>query len=188
MTNRRFMFARKSALALAPLLGAAMLTVSAPAHADHHGEAPQLNIVETAVSNDDFSTLVAAVTAADLVDTLASEGPFTVFAPTNAAFAALPEGTVATLLEPENKGTLTTVLTYHVVTGKVMAADLIGMITDAGGEVSVPTVAGATLTASIVDGAVILTDAAGRATTVTATDIATSNGVIHVLDGVLLPS
>jgi uncharacterized surface protein with fasciclin (FAS1) repeats len=168
------------------IVGAAVLALSAPAMADHHNEA-SANIVETAVSNDQFSTLVAAVQAADLVGTLSGEGPFTVFAPTNDAFAALPEGTVPTLLEPANKGTLTTVLTYHVVPGKIMASDLVGMISDNDGPLAITTVAGATLMARIENGMVVLTDAAGNDVTVTATDVDTSNGVIHVLDGVLLP-
>ncbi|MEH6411650.1 MAG: fasciclin domain-containing protein [Hyphomonas sp.] len=144
-------------------------------------------IVAIAAGNDDLSTLVAAVTAADLVDTLNSDGPFTVFAPPNSAFAKLPEGTVETLLLPENKATLAGVLTYHVVAGEVMAADLVQAITDNGGTYTVTTVNGAALTASIVDGNVILTDAAGGTATVTATDIDASNGVVHLIDTVVMP-
>jgi uncharacterized surface protein with fasciclin (FAS1) repeats len=141
--------------------------------------APMLSIVEIALANPDFSTLVAALQAADLVDTLSGAGPFTVFAPTNAAFDALPEGTVATLLQPENKDQLTKILTYHVVAGKVMAADVPSA--DAG--VATPTVAG--LDASVraeADGSVKVNEA-----TVIAADIEATNGVIHVIDTVLLP-
>lgn len=144
-------------------------------------------IVAIAAGNDDLSTLVAAVTAAELVDTLNSDGPFTVFAPPNSAFAKLPEGTVESLLLPENKATLAGVLTYHVVAGEVMAADLVQAITDNGGTYTVTTVNGAALTASIVDGNVILTDAAGGTATVTATDIDASNGVVHLIDTVVMP-
>ena len=144
-------------------------------------------IVAVAAGNDALSTLVAAVTAADLVDTLNSDGPFTVFAPPNDAFAKLPEGTVETLLMPENKATLAGILTYHVVAGEVMAADLVQAITDNGGTFTVTTVNGADLTASIVDGNVILTDATGGTATVTATDIDASNGVVHLIDTVVMP-
>ena len=144
-------------------------------------------IVAVAAGNDALSTLVAAVTAADLVDTLNSDGPFTVFAPPNDAFAKLPEGTVETLLMPENKATLAGILTYHVVAGEVMAADLVQAITDNGGTFTVTTVNGADLNASIVDGNVILTDATGGTATVTATDIDASNGVVHLIDTVVMP-
>ena len=144
-------------------------------------------IVAVAAGTDALSTLVAAVTAADLVDTLNSDGPFTVFAPPNDAFAKLPEGTVETLLMPENKATLAGILTYHVVAGEVMAADLVQAITDNGGTFTVTTVNGADLTASIVDGNVILTDATGGTATVTATDIDASNGVVHLIDTVVMP-
>tara|TARA_R110000764_G_scaffold100649_1_gene185769 strand:+ start:3381 stop:4007 length:627 start_codon:yes stop_codon:yes gene_type:complete len=144
-------------------------------------------IVAVAAGNDALSTLVAAVTAADLIDTLNSDGPFTVFAPPNDAFAKLPEGTVETLLMPENKATLAGILTYHVVAGEVMAADLVQAITDNGGTFTVTTVNGADLTASIVDGNVILTDATGGTATVTATDIDASNGVVHLIDTVVMP-
>ncbi|MFT5775331.1 fasciclin domain-containing protein [Hyphomonas sp.] len=144
-------------------------------------------IVAVAAGNDALSTLVAAVTAADLVDTLNSDGPFTVFAPPNDAFAKLPEGTVETLLLPENKATLAGILTYHVVAGEVMAADLVQAITDNGGTYTIPTVNGANLTAAIVDGKVVLTDAAGGTATVIATDIDASNGVVHLIDTVVMP-
>ena len=145
-------------------------------------EAAESDIVDTAVAAGDFTTLVSAVQAAGLEDTLRGEGPFTVFAPTDAAFEALPEGTVETLLE-EPEGDLTDILTYHVVEGEVMAADVAGL----DGQ-EVPTVDGATFTVSVADdGAVILTDAAGNEVAVTQTDIAAGNGVIHVVDAVLMP-
>lgn len=145
------------------------------------------DIVDNAVNSKDHTTLVAAVKAAGLVDTLKSAGPFTVFAPTNAAFAALPAGTVDTLLKPENKTALTKVLTYHVVAGKVDAATLIKMINDGGGKVTVKTVAGGSLTAMMKDKAVMIADESGNAATVTIADVMQSNGVIHVVNTVLLP-
>ncbi len=137
-------------------------------------------ITEIAAANPDFSTLVTAVKAAGLADTLNGPGPYTVFAPTNAAFAALPAGTVETLLKPENKATLTKILTYHVVAGKNMAADIMpGTLT---------TAEGGTITVSTENGKVILTDGKGGKATVTKTDIEASNGVIHVIDAVLQPA
>ncbi|GAK91490.1 MULTISPECIES: fasciclin domain-containing protein [Nonlabens] len=148
---------------------------------------PSKNIVENAVNSKDHTTLVAAVKAADLVETLSSEGPFTVFAPTNAAFDALPAGTVDTLLKPENKKALTGVLTYHVIAGKFSAADVIALIKKNNGKAVVTTVAGADLTLTIKDGKVVITDANGGMATVTIADVNQSNGVIHVVDAVLLP-
>jgi len=148
---------------------------------------PTKTIVENAVNSPIHTTLVAAVKAADLVETLSSPGPFTVFAPTNAAFEKLPDGTVEMLLEPENKGMLSAVLTYHVVAGKVEAAELIEMIEDNGGMVELETVQGGTLTAAIEGGNVVLTDARGGKATVTQADVMQSNGVIHVTDAVSLP-
>lgn len=144
-------------------------------------------IVGVAASNADFSTLVAAVKAADLVDVLSSEGPFTVFAPTNDAFGKLPEGTVATLLKPENKAKLQDILKYHVVSGKVMAADVVNLIKDNNGKATIITVNGDSLTAEIKDGSVYLVDSSGNWSKVAATDVDASNGVIHVIDTVLLP-
>lgn len=135
-----------------------------------------MNIVETAVSNGSFKTLVAAVTAADLVATLSGPGPFTVFAPVDAAFAALPAGTVESLVKPENKGQLTGILTYHVVAGKVLSTDL-------SNGMKAKTVNGGEITITIADGKVKVNGAH-----VVLADIATSNGVIHVIDGVLLPA
>ncbi len=150
-------------------------------------EAMTGTIVEVAQGNPDFSTLVTAVDAAGLVETLSGEGPFTVFAPTNEAFAALPEGTVDTLVS-EDTETLGTILTYHVVEGEMMAADVLSAIEGAGeAGLEVTTVGGGTLTATIVDGNVVLTDATGGTATVTATDVDASNGVIHVIDTVLMP-
>lgn len=145
------------------------------------------NIVETAIASDDFSTLVAAVKAADLVGVLSSEGPFTVFAPTNEAFAKLPAGTVDTLLKDENKASLQGVLTYHVVAGKFAAKDVIGMIKKGNGKAVIPTVNGGNLTAMIMDGSVYLKDENGNKAKVTATDLNQTNGVIHVIDSVVLP-
>jgi uncharacterized surface protein with fasciclin (FAS1) repeats len=144
-------------------------------------------IVEVAQGNDTFSTLVAAVTAAELGETLSGTGPFTVFAPTNDAFAKLPAGTVEKLTT-EDTETLKAILTYHVVAGSVDAATLTTAITEAGDAgYSVDTVGGGKLTATIVDGGVVLTDAAGNTAKVTATDVAASNGLIHVIDTVLMP-
>ena len=144
-------------------------------------------IVEVAQGNGDFSTLVSAVTAAGLGDTLSGEGPFTVFAPTNDAFGKIPEATLTELTTNDTE-TLGNILTYHVVEGNVDAATLTKAIEDAGDAgYTVTTVGGGTLTAKLVDGNVVLTDAAGGTSTVTATDVAASNGVIHVIDTVLMP-
>lgn len=141
---------------------------------------PSKNIVENAVNSKDHTTLVAAVKAAGLVDTLSSKGPFTVFAPTNAAFGKLPKGTVETLVKPENKATLTKILTYHVVPGKLSAADL----TDGK---KLTTVEGEELTVKNAGGKVTLTDAKGGSSNVTIANVNQSNGVIHVVDTVLMP-
>ena len=135
-----------------------------------------MNIVETAVNNGSFKTLVAAVTTADLVATLSGPGPFTVFAPVDAAFAALPAGTVESLVKPENKGKLTSILTYHVVAGKVLSTDL-------SNGMKAKTVNGGEITITIADGKVKINGAH-----VVIADVATSNGVIHVIDSVLLPA
>ena len=150
---------------------------------------PSKNIVENAVNSKDHTTLVAAVKAAGLVDTLASAGPFTVFAPVNAAFTKLPAGTVDTLLKPENKGTLTTVLTYHVVPGRLTAANLMKAVSDGGGQAKLKTVAGGEIVIKQPSaGKLSITDAKGNTSTVTIGDVLQSNGVIHVIDTVLLPS
>jgi uncharacterized surface protein with fasciclin (FAS1) repeats len=140
------------------------------------------------VNSADHTTLVAAVKAAGLVDTLNSAGPFTVFAPTNAAFAKLPAGTVDTLLKPENKATLAKVLTYHVVAGKVTAADVLGLIKAGNGSAKITTVSGGTLTASLMGDKVTLTDEKGGMAHVIQADVMQKNGVIHVTDAVSLPN
>lgn len=149
---------------------------------------PTKNVVENAVNSQDHTTLVAAVKAAGLVETLEGPGPFTVFAPTNAAFDKLPAGTVDTLLKPENKDQLVKVLTYHVVAGKVSSKELVKMIKKGGGKAELKTVEGGTLTASLQGGKVKLTDEKGGTATVTIADVNQSNGVIHVVDSVLLPN
>lgn len=145
------------------------------------------DIVDIAASADDFSTLVTAVKAADLVGTLKSDGPFTVFAPTNNAFAKLPDGTVTSLLEPKAKDKLTTILTYHVIPTKISAQMLVMAIEATGGDFRMKTVAGETLTATIKNGKAALIDAQGNTSYITKTDLNASNGVIHVIDSVVLP-
>lgn len=165
------------------LLTAASLTLASSIYAGcgscgghaHEDKSHKMDIVDTAVKAENFSTLVAAVKAAGLVDTLKSDGPFTVFAPTDDAFAALPEGTVENLLKPENKDQLVAVLTYHVVPGKVMAADVVGLSEAA-------TVQGGKVDIQVKDGSVMIDGAK-----VVTADIETSNGVIHVIDAVILP-
>lgn len=144
-------------------------------------------IVDVAVGNPDFSTLVAAVKAAGLVETLSGEGPFTVFAPTNAAFEKLPAGTVDGLLKPENVAKLKGLLTYHVVSGKFDAATVIDAITKGKGKHTVTTVQGGKIDLSLKDGKVILTDANGKSSVVVIADVAASNGVIHAIDTVVMP-
>jgi uncharacterized surface protein with fasciclin (FAS1) repeats len=148
---------------------------------------PSKNIVENAMNSKDHTTLVAAVKAAGLVDTLSGSGPFTVFAPTNEAFNKLPAGTVDTLVKPENKATLTKILTYHVVPGKVSAADLTAKIKQGEGKAMLKTVQGDELTAEMSGGKVMLVDAKGGKSHVTIADVNQSNGVIHVIDTVLMP-
>lgn len=149
---------------------------------------PNRTIVENAVNSRDHTTLVAAVTAAGLVPTLSGPGPFTVFAPTNAAFAKLPAGTVDTLVQPANKAALTKILTYHVVPGRVSASDLMAQIRAGGGQARLTTVEGGVLTASMRGNAVILTDEMGGVATVTQADVFQSNGVIHVTDTISMPN
>ncbi|WP_414692203.1 fasciclin domain-containing protein [Olleya sp. UBA1516] len=145
------------------------------------------NIVGVAVGNENFTTLVAAVKAADLVETLSGKGPFTVFAPTNDAFNKLPEGTVEILLKPENKKMLTAVLTYHVVAGKFNASAVVEAIKANNGKFTVATVQGGSLTASLEDGDVVLMDEKGNTSKVIMADVAASNGVIHAIDAVVMP-
>ncbi len=149
---------------------------------------PSKDIIDNAVNSKDHTTLVAAVKAAGLVDTLKGAGPFTVFAPTNEAFAALPAGTVDTLLKPENKAALTKVLTYHVVSGKLDEPALARMIKAGHGKATLTTVAGGTLTATMMGKAYIITDEKGDAARITIGNVYQSNGVINVVNKVLLPS
>jgi uncharacterized surface protein with fasciclin (FAS1) repeats len=182
-------------------LTAAALVLAATAsvgYADHHmGKNPIVggkemfptkNIIENAVNSADHTTLVAAVKAAGLVETLQGPGPFTVFAPTNAAFAKLPAGTVDGLLKPEMKPALTKVLTYHVVAGKWSADDLMKKITEGKGTAELTTVAGGRLWAMVKDGTVVLKDEKGGMSTVTQANVFQSNGVIHVVDTVVMPN
>ncbi len=148
---------------------------------------PSKNIIENAVNSKDHTTLVAAVKAAGLVETLSSAGPFTVFAPTNKAFDKLPAGTVETLVKPENKATLTSILTYHVVAGKMSASDVVAAIKAGNGKAMLKTVQGGTLTASMRGKNVIITDEKGGMSKVTIANVNQSNGVIHVIDTVLMP-
>lgn len=175
----------------------AILSVSAIAGTAAYAENPMVggaamsetkDIIDNAVNSADHTTLVAAVQAAGLVETLKGEGPFTVFAPVNAAFDALPAGTVDTLLEPENKDQLAAVLTYHVIAGKFAAADVVKAIQDGGGSFKAATVQGGELTFSLDGDNVKITDATGGTATVTIADVMQSNGVIHVIDKVLLPA
>jgi uncharacterized surface protein with fasciclin (FAS1) repeats len=179
---------------LATLAVAALAFTSVAAHAQKDpmvgGAAmyPSKTIVENAVNSPIHTTLVAAVKAAGLVDTLNSAGPFTVFAPTNAAFDKLPAGTVDTLVKPENKATLTKILTYHVVSGKLSAKDIKAGIKAGDGKYEMTTVEGGKLTATMKGGKIMLTDEKGGMATITTADVNQSNGVIHVIDTVLMPS
>ena len=187
---------------LAGAVSAAALLATAPAaFADHHGGGhgqtvmvggaamyANKTIVENAVASPIHTTLVAAVTAAGLVETLSGPGPFTVFAPTDEAFAALPAGTVETLVQPANKATLTKILTYHVVAGRVTAADVVALIEAGNGTAAITTVEGGTLTASLDGGTVVLTDEKGGTARVTQADVFQSNGVIHVTDAISMPN
>jgi len=182
------------AIALAAGLAVAAPLAIAPVYADMTvmvGGAPMYptkNIVENAVNSKDHTTLVAAVKAAGLVDTLEGPGPFTVFAPTNEAFAALPKGTVETLLKPENKDKLTAILTYHVVPGHMTAADIAGKIDEMGGKLTLKTVQGEDLTfARMGKSGLTVTDAKGDVARITIADVLQSNGVIHVVNKVLIP-
>ncbi|GLQ25037.1 fasciclin [Algimonas ampicilliniresistens] len=178
-----------------PLLAAALLAttaIAAPAFAGtkmktEMSATPTSNIVETAVSVDALSTLVAAVQAADLAGALSADGPFTVFAPTNDAFGALPAGTVDTLLKPENKGTLSNILTSHVVAGSYDAASIIALAKANDGKAKLTTLSGAELKAYVKDGKVYVKDENGGKATVATADVQTSNGVVHVVTSVLLP-
>lgn len=179
-----------SALVLSLSLFATTLTFAQKEKTVNVGGAPMYpskNIVENAVNSKDHTTLVAAVKAAGLVETLQSKGPFTVFAPTNTAFDKLPKGTVETLLKPENLKTLQTILTYHVVAGKLNAADLASLIKKGNGKATLKTVSGGTLTAWMKGKDIYLTDENGNSSKVTIADVNQSNGVIHVVDSVVTP-
>jgi uncharacterized surface protein with fasciclin (FAS1) repeats len=182
----------KLSLFAAPLAAAMLLTGAGSAAAMPAGEAKAAtasnSIVDIAIASADHSTLVAALSAAGLVETLASPGPFTVFAPTNAAFAKLPAGTVDSLLKPENRQELTAVLTYHVVPGKLSAADIAAQAKANGGKAVLTTVQGETLTVWNKAGDWYVTDAAGKSAKIGPADLMPSNGVIHVIDSVLLPN
>ena len=168
-------------------LSACMTTSSAPVTVGGAAMYANKNIIENAVNSADHTTLVAAVKAAGLVDTLSGSGPFTVFAPTNAAFAKLPAGTVDTLLQPANRAMLTSVLTYHVVPGRISAADLMSKIRAGCGSARLTTVQGGVLTARMMGNTVMLVDAKGGMSHVTQANVFQSNGVIHVTDAVSIP-
>ncbi len=189
------MIAGLSALALSACSGTADAPATEEVAADDKAatadpaapDAEAKTIVALAQGNPDLSTLVAAVTAAGLGETLSGPGPFTVFAPTNAAFAKIDKATLDGLLKPESKAALGGILKYHVVAGNVKAADVVKMITDGKGTATIKTVAGGELKASMAGDKVVLTDAKGGKSTITATDIAASNGVVHTLDTVVMP-
>jgi uncharacterized surface protein with fasciclin (FAS1) repeats len=197
-THMRLTLRRSAALSLTAALLAAgsLVSTSAPSFSQEKtvtvGGAPMYpskTIVENAVNSKDHTTLVAAVKAAGLVDTLSGKGPFTVFAPTNTAFEKLPKGTVETLVKPENKKMLTGILTYHVVPGSMSAADLAKQVKDGGGKVMLKTASGGQLTVMDAGGGKLsVTDAKGGKSMVTIADVNQSNGVIHVVDTVLMPA
>jgi uncharacterized surface protein with fasciclin (FAS1) repeats len=183
---------KKSVLSMLAVAAIAVTSLTASAQKDPDvGGAPMFankTIVANAVNSPIHTTLVAAVKAAGLVDTLNSPGPFTVFAPTNDAFAKLPAGTVDTLVKPENKATLVKILTYHVVPGKITSKELIKAIKKGGGTYSAKTVEGGSLTFTLDDGKVKITDEKGGSAYVTVADVYQSNGMIHVIDTVLMPN
>lgn len=152
-----------------------------------YSEKGEPDVVDIAIGSKAHTTLVAAVKAADLVGTLKSDGPFTIFAPTNSAFDKLPDGTVNTLLKPENKNQLVKILTYHVIAGKFKAKDVVAAIQKGGGKVTLDTVSGDKITVMMKGKNVVLKDENGNISTITATDLEGSNGVIHVIDSVVLP-
>lgn len=188
MSTNRWLLSGRT---LAALLIAGLLATG-PAQAGQYANtaaAGGQNIVEGAAGADNLKTLVTAVKAADLIGTLSGEGPFTVFAPTDEAFARLPEGTLEVLLKPENRGQLQSILTYHVVPTRATAEAVIGLIRDGGGEATVQTVQGGTLTLMLESGQrVVVEDEQGNIATVEVADIMQSNGVVHVIDTVLLPA
>ena len=173
-----------AALALTTASGVAIAKVPMVGGAPMY---PTKTIVQNASTASNLTTLVAAVKAAGLVDTLSGPGPFTVFAPTNAAFGKLPAGTVETLVKPENKDTLTSILTYHVVAGRMTSADIARAIKAGHGKAVLTTVNGGTLTAAMMGSKLVLTDAKGGKSTVTMANVMQSNGVVHVIDTVVMP-
>ncbi len=191
MSKRFTLIAAAAALALVAGAAAPLYAESMSEKTVNVGGAPMYpskNIIQNAVNSKDHTTLVAAVKAAGLVDTLSGPGPFTVFAPTNEAFAKLPAGTVDTLVKPENKATLTKILTYHVVAGRMTAANLMKAVKDGEGEAKLKTVSGDWLIVKQAGpGRLSITDAKGDVAMVTIADVLQSNGVIHVIDTVLLP-
>jgi uncharacterized surface protein with fasciclin (FAS1) repeats len=182
---------KKTLIASVAAAALALTTLSASAQKNPEvGGAPMYankTVVANASTAPNLTTLVAAVKAAGLVETLSGPGPFTVFAPTNDAFAKLPAGTVDNLVKPENKDTLTKILTYHVVSGKITSKDLMKMIKKGGGKATLKTVQGEDLTASMMGNQIMLTDAKGGMSTITTADVFQSNGVAHVIDTVLMP-
>ena len=182
--NRTF---RTSLAALALIAGGSTIALAKNPMVGGAAMYPTKTIVENAINSKDHTTLVAAVKAAGLVETLSGPGPFTVFAPTNAAFAKLPAGTVETLVQPANKATLTSILTYHVVSGTMTSKQIAAAIKAGGGTATLTTVQGEPLTAAMKAGKLVLTDAKGGKSTVTIKDVMQSNGVIHVVDTVLMP-
>ncbi|NYF81203.1 fasciclin domain-containing protein [Granulicella arctica] len=182
---------KKTLLASLAIAALAITTLSASAQKDPEvGGAPMYpskTVVENASTAPNLTTLVAAVKAGGLVETLSGPGPFTVFAPTNDAFAKLPAGTVDNLVKPENKDTLVKILTYHVVAGKISSKQLEKMIKKGGGKATLKTVQGEDLTATMSGSSIVLTDAKGGTSTITTADVFQSNGVAHVIDTVLMP-
>ena len=180
MSNDAMSSSKMSAAPMAPMAEKTVMVGGAAMY-------PSKNIIENAVNSKDHTTLVAAVKAAGLVDTLSGPGPFTVFAPTNAAFDKLPAGTVAALVKPEMKATLQKVLTYHVISGRITAADISKAIQAGGGKATFKTVSGGTLIATMMGSTLMLTDEKGGMSHVTIGDVMQSNGVLHVVDTVLMP-
>ena len=187
MTSTTFAKRKFASFSLAVVMSAVSVVAMADVMVGGAAMLPTKDIIDNAVNSKDHTTLVAAVKAAGLVDTLKGPGPFTVFAPTNAAFAALPAGTVDTLLKPENKAMLSGILTYHVVAGKHDAASIAKMVADGKGMAQLKTVQGGTLTAKTQGKGVVVMDEKGGTAQVTIADVVQSNGVIHVIDKVLMP-
>ncbi len=188
MNARRVMLAAVAVVAVgAAGMASAQMDMGAEPMVGGAAMYPTKTIVQNAMKSKDHTTLVAAVKAAGLVATLEGQGPFTVFAPTNEAFEKLPPGTVATLLKPENKAMLVKILTYHVVSGKMTSSDIAAAIQSGGGRATLTTVEGEPLTASMDGDKLVLTDAKGGTSTVTIANVVQSNGVIHVVDTVLMP-